>query len=205
MNASLQELAATLRKRGFQAEVCANCSEARAFVLQNVAEWQASQPLRSVGVGNSDTTRATGLLDALAHITSAIHIHKPLNTAETDRLALTADLYLTSANAIALDGHIVNIDGTGNRTAATCFGPRQVVYLIGRNKIVPTLADALLRARQAAVVLCRRYGRKTPCVVTGVCEDCLSPECICAVTTIHRKKPFGVDMTVVLIDEDLGV
>jgi L-lactate utilization protein LutB len=205
MNTTLQELAQTLQKRGFQATVCASADEARTFVLQRVAEWHANRPLASVGAGNSDTTRATGLLEVLARMTPNIYIHKPLNTTEDDRLALTADLYLTSANAVALDGYIVNIDGTGNRTAATCFGPRQVIYLIGRNKVVPTLDDALARARQAAVALCRRYGRKTPCVVTGICEECLSPECICAVTTIHRKKPYGVEMTVVLIDEDLGV
>ena len=59
----------------------------------------------------------------------------PLAPEDINRKALTADFYLTSANAVSLDGHIINIDGNGNRTAATCFGPKHVIYLIGKNKI----------------------------------------------------------------------
>lgn len=118
---------------------------------------------------------------------------------------MTADYYLTSANAISLDGNIVNIDGTGNRTAATCFGPKNLIYVIGKNKIANTLEDAMNRAKCSAVELAKRYNRKTPCVVTGKCENCVSPECICAVTTIHRKKPYGINITVILINEDLGI
>ena len=136
----------------------------------------------------------------------AVYQHNPDSSENETKKALLADIYLTSANAISADGQIVNIDGTGNRIAATCYGPKQVIFVIGKNKIAPSLEEAINRARNSAAVRnAKRYNRKTPCVITGKCEDCLSLDCICNVMTIHRKKPYGVKMTVVLINEKLGL
>jgi hypothetical protein len=164
-----------------------------------------SEPIDSIGVGNSATVRSMGLYEKLSKISKHIYIHAPVGTEISDRKALTSDYYLTSANAISLDGNIVNIDGTGNRTASTCFGPKNLIYLIGKNKITNTLEDAINRAKETAVKLAKAYNRKTPCVVTGRCENCISPECICAITTIHSKKPYGINITIVLINENLGI
>ena len=151
------------------------------------------------------TLKSLGLLDTLGQFASRVFPHVPGGASDDERGALSADFYLTSANAVSMDGQIVNIDGTGNRVGATCFGPKHVLYLIGRNKIVRTLDEAISRAKDAAVRLAEYYGRRTPCVETGRCMDCLVDDCICSVTTIHRKKPLGVDMTVFLIDQDLGL
>ena len=203
MNEQLVELSRTLKSRGFQVHICNDRVKAVDCVSRLISEYGICE---SIGFGNSITLISIGLQERLLKYTHNIFIHTPIGTEEADRKALTADFYFTSANAISMDGHIVNIDGTGNRTAATCFGPKHVIYLIGRNKVTNTLEDALFRVRNVvAVELARRYNRKTPCNITGKCEDCISPECICAVTTIHRKKPYGVDITVILIDEDLGI
>lgn len=202
MNEQLLTLSKTLKSRGFQVEVCENIEQAAELVHEIIGK---STPVRSIGFGNSITVQRAGLQESLSKFTKEIYIHIPVGTEDMDRKALTADFYLTSANAVSLDGHIINIDGNGNRTAATCFGPKHVIYLIGKNKITKTLEEAMLRAKNAAVQNAKRYNRKTPCVQSGKCHDCISPECVCSVTTIHRKKPFGVSITVILINEDAGL
>ncbi len=198
----LISLSKTLKRRGFEVEVCRDKAQARDAVRRII---EANGPAGSAGFGNSDTIRSLGLYDMLSEYTPNIYKHEPGIGSDADRKALISDYYFSSANAVSLDGHIVNIDGTGNRTAATCFGPKRLIYVIGRNKITGTLEEALRRAKQAAAKLAAMAKRKTPCAVTGECGDCLSPECVCAITTIHRKKPYGIDISVILIDEDLGL
>ena len=144
-------------------------------------------------------------MEGLDKYAKIVYSHAVGEACLSERNALTADFYLTSVNATAMDGHIVNIDGTGNRVAATCFEPKRVIYFVGKNKIVNTLENALIRAKKTAVQLTQIYKRKTPCVITGKCEKWFSSDCICSVTTIHRKKPRGLDISVFLINEDLGV
>jgi len=159
-----------------------------------------------IGMGNSLTLEALGIKEIWDKEVPSIYQHAAGSSEYETKKALLADIYLTSANAISYDGQIVNIDGTGNRIAATCYGPKQVIYVIGKNKITESLEEAIKRARNtAAVKNAKRYYRKTPCVTTGKCEDCLSPECICGVIAIHRKKPHGLKITVILVNEELGL
>ena len=109
-------------------------------------------------------------------------------------------------NAITGDGIMVNLDGGGNRVASTCSGPKRVIVAVGANKVCESIDSAIERTRhQAAVVNAIRLKRKTPCVETGVCNDCSSAQRICAALLILYKKPSDIDkFTVVLINEDLG-
>ena len=194
----LQRISETLKKRGFDTEIFASGKNASTRICKIVHG-------RFVGVGSSMTLECLGLLESLKSNAKEVFFHLPGGAGEEERKALTADFYLTSANAISMDGHIVNIDGTGNRVAATCFGPKQVIYVVGKNKITETLDGAMVRAKNTAVKLAKHFGRRTPCIKTGECEDCLSAECICSITTIHRKKPYGINISVFLIDEELGL
>jgi hypothetical protein len=193
----LHLLSRALNRRGFESEVFSSGRVASMRLLEMVQG-------RIVGYGGSLTLENLQVLDDIGACAKELFTHLPGRGGDEERAALHADIFLTSANAVSMDGQIVNIDGTGNRVAATCFGPKRIIYLIGRNKIVPTLDEALLRAKEAAVKVAKRYQRRTPCVATGTCEDCLSPECVCAITTIHRKKPYGLAISVFLIDEELG-
>ena len=197
MNRLLQ-LSKILNKRGFETEI---------FQSGDLASKRVSELVKghTVGMGSSMTLQSLGIIESIQSCASKLFLHTPGQAGEAERNALTADYFLTSANAISMDGHIVNIDGTGNRVAATCFGPKQVIYLIGKNKITETLDDAIIRAKDTAAKLSKRLNRRTPCVKTGKCEDCLSPDCICSITTIHRKKPYGINLSVFLINEDLGL
>ena len=122
------------------------------------------------------------------------------------RQALTCGTFLMSSNAISKDGQLVNIDGMGNRVAAMCFGPRQVVVIAGMNKVLGTLDDAVARARNvAAPANAQRFGLSTPCGLTGQCGDCTSPDCICAQMVITRFSKIKGRIKVVLVGEDLDV
>ena len=118
--------------------------------------------------------------------------------------AFSCDYYLSSANAITEDGVIVNIDGTGNRVAAITFGPRNVIFVIGMNKLTQNVDAALARARSlAAPVNTARFDIQTPCKLDGVCHNCLSDDCICNYIHYLRHSPKGKHK-VILVGECLG-
>jgi len=122
--------------------------------------------------------------------------------------ANAADVYLTSLNGVAETGELINIDGDGNRLAATTFGNKKVYFVIGVNKIAPDFASALHRARNIAAPLnARRLSKKTPCAMGEEikCHDCQSPDRICKGMTVFARKLGGVtEMEVVIINEELG-
>jgi L-lactate utilization protein LutB len=118
--------------------------------------------------------------------------------------AFSADVYLSSANAISEDGVIVNIDGAGNRVAAITWGPKKVIFVIGLNKVTQTVEAALSRARgTASPINSARFDIKTPCKADGVCHNCNSPECICNYVHFLRNSPKGRH-TVILVGKNLG-
>jgi len=189
MNEILNRTVEGLRRRGFEAEVVATKAEARALVMKE------AEPAASVGWGGSETLKEIGARDALINSGKEIRDHQT-----------AMDLFLLSANAITSDGVIVNIDGTGNRVAASIFGPKRVVYVIGRNKVVNGgVLEAIARAKRfACPPNCKRLARKTPCAETGICADCSSPDRICKVTAIFDRAPTHTSTKVILVDEDLG-
>ncbi|MFO7813878.1 MAG: lactate utilization protein [Pelovirga sp.] len=125
---------------------------------------------------------------------------------ERRRQALLVDLFLTGTNAVTLCGKLVNLDMIGNRTAAISFGPKKVVLFVGRNKIVNTLEDAFHRIRNHAAPLnAKRHKMETPCANTGRCHDCRSPQRICNTWSILDKCFPKKRISIVLIDEYLGL
>ena len=124
------------------------------------------------------------------------------------RDAVLTDVYITSANALAETGEIINIDGVGNRAASTLYGHQKLYFVVGRNKLAPTYEEALWRARNiAAPKNAQRLGRKTPCAIKGDrCYDCKSPERICRGLVVLWEPMMGMEQTteVLLVDEELG-
>ena len=160
----------------------------------------------SVGFGGSMTLEQIGLFERLSGHNRALW-HWREGTAEDPRKeALTADVYVTSVNGMDEDGDLINIDGAGNRVAATLFGHRKVYFVVGRNKLSPTYEEALWRARNiSAPKNAQRLQRKTPCAAQGdKCYDCKSPERICRGLVVLWKPMMGMEAEVVLVDEDLG-
>ena len=185
----LEEVKENLLRRGFAAEVFATGREAADFVMERVAAAE------NVGWGGSETVKALGIRERVAAAGKEIRDHQT-----------HMDLFLLSANAMTEDGVIVNIDGTGNRIAASIYGPKRVVYVVGRNKIVPGgILEAIVRAKKyACPPNCRRLSKKTPCATLGTCADCDSPDRICKVTAVFDRCPTHTPTLVVVVNEDLG-
>ena len=163
----------------------------------------------SVTWGGSMTIRDLGIPDALRSRKTLEVLDRDLVETPEDKQAIylrafTADVYLTSANAISEDGVIVNIDGNGNRVAAITWGPRKVIFVIGMNKVAQTVEAALSRVRgTASPVNAARFDIKTPCQVDGTCHNCNSAESICNYVHFLRNSPRERHI-VVLVGEDLG-
>lgn len=166
----------------------------------------------SVAFGGSMTVAGSGIyaavkkLPGLSVIDTLDHGVSREELLERRRQALLCDLFLTGTNAVTRDGRLVNLDMTGNRVGGLHFGPKKVIVVVGRNKIVDDLPAAIDRVKTvAAPANAKRLNKKTPCVKTGVCQDCKSPERICNVWTVTEKSFPPGRICVVLINRDLGL
>lgn len=191
-----------LNKKRFQAEYADTKEEAVALALKLIAAED------TVGMGGSATLSELALAETLQERGNKIFNHQGLPLAEAvavRRQQLTADVFLSSSNAVTMDGEIINMDGTGNRVAAMAFGPKRVIVIMGANKIVKDEWDGRRRIEMlAAPTNADRLSRKTPCVVTGICSNCSSPERICSITTILHQAPTLTDFHVIIVGESLG-
>ena len=197
-------LVKALKKRQFDAYYCSTAEEAVEKVLElipsgDVVSWGGVATVDELGIKDRLRQRGQSLIDRDTAKT-------PDERMDMLRQALTCDTFLMSSNAISEDGQLVNIDGMGNRVAALCFGPRQVIVVAGMNKVAGDLDSAMSRARHiAAPANVQRFDVKTPCSVTGQCGNCTSPDCCCSqiVTTRFSKIPDRIK--VVLVGETLGL
>ena len=162
---------------------------------------------KTVGIGGSLTVEALGLYERLTR-DNTVYWHWRTDDAETRKQAALAQVYLSSANAIAETGEIINIDGAGNRVAATLYGHERVILIAGVNKIAPDAESALWRARNIAAPLnAKRLNCQTPCALSKEmkCYDCSSPERICCGVVTMLRPLYGNGSTeIVLVNEALG-
>ena len=189
----------SLEDRGYAVREFASAAEAAAYLNEAIDG-------KTVGFGGSATLDAMGIYDLLAaHNTVVWHWKQPAD--EARRGAMQTQVYLTSANALAETGEIVNIDGAGNRVAATLFGHERVCFVIGRNKLTATYDEAVFRARNvAAPQRARQLGKKTPCAVKADrCYDCKSPDRVCNAMVTLWGPMTGMETEILLVDEDLGL
>lgn len=189
-----------LEKLGYAARVFETAQQAKEYVLESIPQQD------SVGVGGSMTVQQLGLADALRERGQQVYWHWESEDANAARRgASTADIYLCSANAVTQDGKIVNIDGFGNRLAATLYGTGKVYMIVGKNKLAEDLTAAMDRIKNVSCPAnAKRLGLKTPCAVLGHCTDCSSPQRMCRATLIFDRKPNAHPIEVLLVDEELG-
>ena len=197
-------LVKNLKNRHFDAYYCENKEEALEMALSLIPQGD------TVGWGGTVTCQQIGLLDAVRNGNFRAIDRDACTTMEEReeamRKALLADTFLTSANAISLDGQMVNIDGNGNRVAAIVYGPKQVIVVAGMNKVEDNLDAAITRARTVAAPMNQqRFGLPNPCGATGSCGDCKTETCICNHILITRHcRPVG-KIKFILVGEDLGL
>ena len=196
-------LVKNLRKRHFAAWYCTTKEEA----LERALELLPERAL--IGWGGATSAAQIGLLEAVRKGNFRAIDRDTAKTLEERtemmRSCLLTDWFITGANALSLDGEMVNMDGMGNRVAAIVYGPKNVLVIAGMNKVMDTLEDAMNRARTlAAPVNKQRFAGETPCSVTGSCGDCLSDGCICNQILITRNCRPGGRIRVILVGEELG-
>lgn len=195
----LNRLQETLTRAGFVPRYFPTARQAAQHLAQTFQN-------KTIGFGGSMTLEALGLYESLGEH-NQVFWHWKTPGPETLAQAAAAQVYLTSANALAETGEIVNIDGTGNRVSAALGAHETVCYLVGLNKVAPDLAQAVHRARNVAAPLnARRLQRKTPCAQGELrCHDCRSPQRICnGVSLLLRPMGGAKETQVILIGEDLG-
>ncbi|MHA1753108.1 MAG: lactate utilization protein [Candidatus Helarchaeota archaeon] len=207
-NLVLERVKSALKKNSIKAQIFQTSQEAIDYVMSKMNEGDV------VGVGGSRTLLQIGMIDELIKSKKIKFLNRwregitPKEELETRHKNLSADVFLTSTNAITLDGKLVNIDGMGNRIAAMIFGPKKVYFFVGRNKIVKDVDAAIDRIRNvAAPKNAARYNLSLPCTEQGVCDE---PNCygarICNYILIIERgfTPWSRRLNVLLINEDLG-
>jgi hypothetical protein len=205
----LTALQETLEGNNFEVFIASNAVDAGHLVLTKILPKTGA---RRISWGGSMTFIATGLYDALKGMPNLEILDTfnksltPQDALELRRQSLLTDLFITGTNAVTETGELVNLDMTGNRVAGITFGPRHVVVLVGRNKLVPDLEAAMVRIKEyAAPANAMRLDKKTPCAKTANCEECKSPDRICNTWTITQKSFPKGRIKVVLINESLGL
>ena len=204
----LEALKGALEKNNFEVYIAKTGKDARKLVLDKILPQLSPE---TVSWGGSLTHVQTGIyneLKARQDITILDTYDKSLSPPEAyerRRQSLLVDLFITGTNAVTEKGRLVNLDMIGNRVAAITFGPKNVIIVVGRNKIVANVDEAIERIKTyAAPVNAMRLDKNTPCMKTGVCQNCKSPDRICNAWTISEKSFPKGRIKVILINEDLG-
>lgn len=202
MNEQLEKVAAALRRRGFETAVFDTGAQAVQHLLGLLPEKQ------EIGMGGSATLAQLGVRDALCAAGHTVFWHQGASAEEAPRIrraAMNAPVYLASANAVTEDGLIVQIDGTGNRVAAMCFGPSLVCLIVGRNKLVKGgYPQAVSRIKQVACPQnAQRLNLNTPCR-TGRCNVSACTSSMCRLFLTMEQPPRDRRTVVLLVDEALG-
>lgn len=196
----MESLVRTFEKYGYEVKLFEDKNDAKEALLKEI------HIDKTVGVGGSMSVDELGIYDDLVKRGNKVYWHwKTDEKNEARNMAKNASIYLASTNAITMDGKLVNMDGTGNRVASMIYGHERVYLIIGKNKMCEDYEDARNRIRNvAAPKNASRFKLNTPCVYTGKCNDCESEQRICMVETIHHRKPKGTNISLFIINEDLG-
>jgi len=205
----LENVKEALESNNFEVFIADNSVEASKIVLKNIIP---AIDIKSISWGGSMAFVGTGLYDNLKDqkdFKILDTFDKSLSNDEKTqrrREALLTDLFITGTNALTEDGYLVNLDMIGNRVGALTFGPKNVIVLTGRNKIVPDIESAMERIKNyVAPTNVMRLDMKTPCIKSGECSECKSSARICNTWTITQKSFPKKRVKIVLINEDLGL
>lgn len=172
----------------------------------------------TIATGGSRTLAETGVMELIqsGDYTYIDRMAPDLTPEQRNEMAVkgnSADVYLCSSNAVTEQGELYNVDGNCNRIAAIAFGPKQVILVVGVNKIVPDLNAAITRVKTIAAPLnTKRLNCDTYCNKTGVCmgleggmtDGCSSPGRICCNYLISGQQRVPDRIRVILVGEALG-
>lgn len=195
----LKKTEEALRRNGFDADAFESVDACVEDLLRKIPADA------TVAFGGSMTLKEMGLYEQLKEKGYDVKWHWVDKEDNLLKNVRTRKVYITSSNAVTQDGKLVNMDGNGNRVASMLFGHEDVFVICGENKIVANVQAGFDRIREVAAPMnAKRLNVKTPCVHTGVCSDCDSPERICNVETVMHKKPGMTNVHIMIIKDQLG-
>ena len=210
MDAQIEETLENFRENNFDAKFAENSNAVKEMILSSILKDKI------VGVTDSATLRQIGIVEELEE--RGIKVLNPFSRELTtdpaktvvrdniSRQIFSCDVLVAGTNAVTRDGKLINIDAVGNRVASMIFGPKKVFIISGKNKIVKDVDEALYRIKNLIAPFHARTKKfATPCAQIGKCSDCSAARRICNVTTILEKRPWRTEMTIILVDEDLGL
>ena len=202
---AIRDIIKGLEKRNMEGVFCETKEDALTKALSYIEEGS------SVTWGGSMSISEIGLMDAVKNGNYEIIDRSVAKNYDEQReifsKAVLADYYLMSSNAITLDGELINIDGTGNRVACLTYGPKNVIMIVGMNKVVNDVEDGIKRVRNfASPPNTLRLGLKTPCSMTGRCGNCYGDTCICSQIVVTRRQSAAMRgrIKIILVGESLG-
>jgi hypothetical protein len=200
MDRMFSEVSENLKKNGFLVKIFNNTVEAKEDLLKEISVDE------SIAIGGSMTISNMNIYEELKNMGNQVYWHwKAEDKKKELSLARNADIYLSSTNALTLDGKFVNIDGTGNRVSSMFYGHNKVYIIVGKNKLCKNYDEAIKRIKTiAAPQNAERLKINTPCRFTGKCSDCNSPDRMCKAEVIIHKNPGATEINVYLVDEELG-
>ena len=194
-----------LKKNEMEAVYFPTVAEAKEEILRRIPSGAR------VGIGGSITLREMGIPEALEKRGDEVYDHwkeglSKERRQEVGKKQQRSDFFLSSTNALTLDGKLINVDATGNRVSSMIFGPERVMVIAGVNKIVKNLNEGLARVKKVAAPRnCKRRKDPTPCAQDLICHNCDTPARLCRVTTIIERRPWGIkEFAVLLVGEELG-
>ncbi|MCK9276042.1 MAG: lactate utilization protein [Syntrophales bacterium] len=206
----LEKVKERLEKNNFDVFIAVDLKAAHSIVINTIIPTLGA---KKISWGGSMTVREADLYTPLKDERFGFEVIDTFDkdvsreiVMERRRQALLSDLFITGSNAVTEDGKLVNLDMYGNRVAAITFGPRNVVIVAGRNKIVPNLGEAMARIKNySAPANAMRLDTKTPCTFSSFCEDCKNSRRICNTWTITEKSFPRGRIKIVLVNQNLGL
>ncbi len=198
-----KKLEENFKSRNIEVEYFDSLEAVKSYILDIV-------PIKStVGIGHSATLQKMNITNSLLERGNVVYDKELAKNQdeckELKRKALTTDLYITGSNAISVDGRIVNVDHSGNRVAAITFGPDKVIIVVGKNKIVDSVDEAIKRVKNVACPLnAKRAGFNPPCVTLNRCVDCISKERVCNSLSIIEGQSDCNRIKIFIVNEECG-
>jgi len=199
----LKELIKNFKLRNIEVQYFDTLKDVKSYILNMV-------PINcTIGIGHSATLQKMNITNYLLERGNIVYDKELAKNSEECKLikkkALTADWYITGSNAISLDGRIVNVDHSGNRVAAISFGPDNVIIVVGRNKIVNSVDEAIKRVKNVACPLnAKRAGFNPPCVILNRCVDCVSTERVCNILSIIEGQSDSNRIKLFIVNDECG-
>lgn len=200
---TINKLKENFKLRNIEVQYFETLEDVKSYILNTV-------PIEcTVGIGHSATLGKMDITDALLKRGNIVY-DKELGMDKEEckflkKKALLSDYYITGSNAVSLDGRIVNVDHSGNRVAAINYGPDNVIIVVGKNKVVATLDEAIKRVKNVACPQnAKRAGFNPPCVTLNRCIDCLSKERVCNSLSIIEGQSDKNRMKLFIVNEECG-